>query len=156
MSGLYAKSPRIHRYSTSSAVPLAKPQPRSNYVRVLERLRDLGMSRFGFMYSEVRYLPQLIGRDEHIGGVIQGRGENGHIMLAATDRRVLFLDTKPLFIHSEDISYESIAAITFEWIGFSGTMILHTRLGDFKLRVTNRKTAEIFRSYVERRCIDRN
>jgi len=156
MSAFHANSPQIHSYTTNGAVPKIVSQSRANYIRVLQRLRELGVRKFGFKWSEVRYLPQLIHPTEQVGGVVQGRSKDGHVLLAATDKRVIFLDTKPLFVRSEDISYDAISALTLEWMGVSGALTMHTRLGDFKLKINNRRTAEIFRSFVEQRCIERN
>jgi|AntRauTorcE11897_2_1112592.scaffolds.fasta_scaffold00031_43 hypothetical protein len=154
MNAFGINSPHIHNYSVDGTTPKVVPYSKKHYIRTLERIRELGISSFGFRRSEVKYLPQLIHPDEELGGIVQGRSSSGHAMLAATDRRIIFLDTKPLFVKSEDISYFAVAGLSVEWIAWSGTLILHTRLGDFKFRVRDRRAAEIFRSYVELRCLE--
>ena len=119
-----------------------------------KRLTKLGMSKWGFLKSETRALAQLLHKNEHIGGVIFGHSKPGSIMLVATDRRGIYLDTKPLFMKSEEISYDVVAGITLEWVGYRGTVVLHTRLGDFSISTLNKKAALIFRKYVEYRCIE--
>jgi hypothetical protein len=122
--------------------------------KIYRDLRRLGVSAWGMRKTETQYLPELIHSGEQIGGVVYGHSDAGSIMLVATDRRILYVDTKPLFKKSEDISYEVVAGITLEWVGLSGTLILHTRMGDFKVRTMNRKAAKTFREYLERRCIE--
>ena len=119
-----------------------------------KRLTKLGMSKWGFLKSETRALAQLLHTNEHIGGVIFGHSKPGSIMLVATDRRVIYLDTKTLFMKSEEISYYVVAGITLEWGGYRGAGVLHTRLGDFCISTLNKKAALIFRKYVEYRCIE--
>ncbi len=63
--------------------------------RIKQELKDAGLTSYGLLNSESRYLPQLIHEDEHIGGVVYGKHKNGLAMLVATDRRVIFLDKKP-------------------------------------------------------------
>lgn len=124
-------------------------------IRVLEQLKQCGVSRWAFRHSEIAYLPQLIHPDEQIGGVSYGHSRDGFIVLVATDRRVIYLDKKPMLVRSEDIAYDSVAAITLQWVGLSGTVILHTRLGDFQIKTTSRSSAEIFKRYIENRCIEK-
>lgn len=126
----------------------------SSKTTLLKRLSELGLSRLGAMKSESRYLPYIIHPNEHVGGIIYGHDESGTVMLIATDRRVVYLDRKPLFIKSEELSYDVVAGVTIEWLGFAGTLTLHTRLGEIKIRVYNRKAADIFHAYVEERCIN--
>ena len=127
---------------------------KDDWENLKKRLAQLGMSKWGFLKSETRALAKLIHKNEFIGGVIFGHSKPGSVMLVATDRRIIYLDTKPLFLKSEEITYDVVAGITFEWVGHRGTVILHTRLGDFSISTLNKKAASIFRSYVELRCIE--
>lgn len=121
---------------------------------VTSKLKELGVSKWGLLKSETHYLPKLMHPNENLGGVIYGHSNEGSVMMAATDRRIIYIDKKPLFVRSEDISYEVISGITLEWVGFHGAMILHTRFGDIKIRTMNRRAAEKFRDYVDSRCIE--
>lgn len=125
-----------------------------NRNKIKSQLIALGMSRWGLLKSETRALYDILHPHENIGGVVFGHSEVGSIMLIASDIRVIYLDTKPFFKKTEDISYDVVAGITLEWIGMRGTIILHTRLGDFRVRTVNHKAADIFKKYVETRCIE--
>lgn len=150
------------RYSSSSRpYPLyQKPAPVSHKptttlrTQTVRRLRQLGISWWSTHMSEARYLPRLLHPDEELGGVLYGWSGVGRIMLVATDRRIIYLDCKPLFVKSEDITYDVVAGITMEWLGPRGTLILHTRLGDFAVQTTNHGAAQIFHDYIDKRCIE--
>lgn len=123
--------------------------------QIKRRLLALGMSRWGLLKSETRALYAILHPDEYIGGVVFGHSDTaGSVMLVATDRRIIYLDTKPLFKQAEDSSYDVVAGITLEWLGIRGTVILHTRLGDFRIHTINKKAAEVFSKYIEKRCIE--
>lgn len=122
--------------------------------KIKRRLSALGMSKWGLLKSETRALYAILHPDEYVGGVVFGHSDTGSIMLIATDRRVIYLDTKPFFKQTEDLSYDVVAGITLEWLGMRGIVILHTRLGDFRIRTVNKKAAEIFTKYIEKRCIE--
>ncbi|HVS58498.1 MAG TPA: PH domain-containing protein [Candidatus Saccharimonadales bacterium] len=122
--------------------------------RVHRQLRQLGLSRWGRMTGEARYLPKLIHPQEQLGGVVYGNSEAGLVMVVATDRRIIYIDYKPFFMKTEEINYDVVSGVTLEWVGWSGTVVLHTRMGDYTVRTANRKAAEIFRAYLEKRCIE--
>lgn len=127
---------------------------RKQYIR--EELKQLGLSWWGLHKSETNYLYHMIHTGESLGGVVYGHSgsELSSVMLVATDRRIILVDTKPLFAKSENISYDVVSGVTYEWVGVSGTIILHTRLGDISVRTMNRKSADIFHTYVEETYIE--
>jgi hypothetical protein len=67
-------------------------------LRVMKELKYAGMSAYGLMKMASLYLPKIIHKNETIHGVVYGRGADkiGSVMLVATDKRILFLDKKPL------------------------------------------------------------
>lgn len=123
--------------------------------QVTERLKELGTSGWDLMRGESRMLQTVLQEGEFIGGIIFGHNENGHVAFVATDSRILYLDSKPMFKKAEDINYYEVGGLTLEWVALFGTLILETHIGNFKLRVTNRRMAEVFCRYVEQRCLGR-
>lgn len=121
---------------------------------VMAALKNYGADAWDMRRGETSYLIRLLHPQEAIGGVAYGHSAEGTVMLVATDRRVLYIDTKPLFKKAVDISYDAVAGVTLEWVAFFGTLILQTRIGDISLRMHHRNMAEQFRAYVERRCIE--
>jgi hypothetical protein len=119
-----------------------------------DQLRVAGLSWWGFLTSEMKVLPTLLFEDEMIHGVLCGQSSVGYVALVATDRRILFVDKKPLYLKTEDVPYSTINSITFEWVGFKGIVELHTRVGDYRIRTINRRAADVFHEYIRGRSVD--
>lgn len=117
--------------------------------RIKQELVGVGMSNYGLMKGETRHLPAIIHEDEHIGGVVYGRYENGGGMLVATDKRVLFLDHKIFFKKTDEISYDVISGVSYNKQGDFASVTLHTKLGDFTLRYASNKNANHFVHFIE-------
>lgn len=122
--------------------------------RIKKELLAAFMSSYGLLKPEVRHLPEMIHENEHIGGIIFGRYEKGSAVLVATDRRVLFLDYKPLVKTSDELSYDVVSGISLGSQGLHSKVVLHTRLGDYPLRYVNSRSARHFVKYIEGKQIE--
>ena len=122
-------------------------------LRVRTELRDAGVSRYGFARFDIRHLPTIISPDEHISAVVYGLSEGNSMLLAATDRRIIYLNKKPLFIDQDDITYDVVGGISFGHAGLGTTVTLHTRIRDYKVRTFNRKAAQNFVQFIELHCL---
>lgn len=123
--------------------------------RVKQELRALGVSKYALLHTESRYLPHVIHPDERLGGVVYGRQGEDFAMLVATDRRIIFLDKKPLFVNEDEITFNVVSGVTYNQAGIGCTVTLHTRLRDYSLRTLNKKCAANFVDYIEKYCLDR-
>jgi hypothetical protein len=123
--------------------------------RIKKELRDLGLTGLGLLRLESRYLPHIIHPDEHIGGVVCGYNDNGFAMLVATDRRIIFLDKKPLFVEEDEVNYKVVSGVKFSHAGIGSVVTLHTRIKDYAVRTLNQKTARNFVEYIESRSLER-
>jgi hypothetical protein len=132
--------------------PIAKAQKLKH---IKDELRDLDVSRLGLLTAESRYLPAILHDDEHLLGVAYGYHKGSTAMLAATDRRVVFIDKKPLFVHADELTYEIIGGVSFGQAGIFATVTLHTRIGDYAIKTLNAKAAGHFVDYIENRCLDK-
>jgi Bacterial PH domain len=150
--------PRSHYLRRSLLVnsrPLSTtPKPLSHEQRIKNELKAVGVSRYGIWMSESRYLPHVIHPDEHIGGVVYGYHADGLVMLVATDRRVIFLDKKPLFINEDEFSYMSISGVSHSHLGIGSTVKLHTRIRDYSIRTFNEQCADTFVTYIESQSLE--
>lgn len=121
---------------------------------VMGQLISRGVGAWGAIKAESRILPNILHEDENILGAIYGFSGLDSVLFVATDKRVVYIDKKFLFTKTEDIAFAAVSGVTFDWLLMSGTLILHTRLGDFKIRIFNKKAAQIFVSCIERNCIE--
>lgn len=122
--------------------------------RVMNEVKAAGITKWGLLFSDPHALPQIIHPDEHIEAMVYGHGKTGWGMIVATDRRVMFVDKKPGMLRSDDITYELVGGVTIENVGVIVTVTLHTRIGDYSLRTTNRASASKFTDYIELRCLE--
>lgn len=122
--------------------------------RIQTELKKAGVTKYGLLKIESRHLPEIIHDDEHIHGVVYGRHESGSAMLVATDKRVLFLDHKPLFRLTDEISYEMVGGVRYNRQGRFAAVVLHTRVGDYSIRFVNITCASLFVKFIEARSVE--
>jgi hypothetical protein len=92
-----------------------KEKSRLNEIR--EELEKLDISPTIFARKEIRELPDIISKEEKIVYLVEGRNKinNHHIILVATDRRVIFVDKEFMYgLKVEDFSYSKISSIQYE------------------------------------------
>lgn len=125
-----------------------------DYRQLHSQLKQLGLDWVECLRSEARMLPGSLHKGEVIRAVISGRAKTGHIMLVATDTRVIMLDHKPFFQNVEDISYQIISGVSVGKVGPFYTVTLNTRMGDYILKTYYGKAAATFKEFIESRCIE--
>ncbi len=144
-----------HRVTKNKEKPVKKKDSMTDHQkRILEDLKRLGATKFELMTSETNYLPKIIHHKEQLGGVAYGHHELGYSMLVATNRRIIFLDKKPFFANVDDVTYEVVSGVSLSHAGFGSTLVLHTRIKDYKLLTMNDKSSAIFVDYIEMRCLE--
>ncbi len=129
-------------------------KPYNHRERVKQELQALGVSKTGMLKMESRYLPQVVHEDEHIGGVVYGQHKGSSVMIVATDKRVIFLDRKPLFSRKDEFKYDVVSGVEYSRVGFDSTVILHTRIKDINIRTMNQRCASNFVQYIESRSLE--
>ena len=126
-----------------------KAMKNAHTIRVKEELSKAGISAYGLLKAEARYLPKIIQEDEHIMAAAYGRAEAGGAILVATDRRIVFLDKKPLIVTSDEISYEVVSGVGVgRESGLFASLTLHTRMGDYTVRFVSPPAAKKFEQYL--------
>lgn len=125
--------------------------------RIRLELIDAGVTRYGLRKFSLRYLHNLIDKDEHIKAAIYGRyaDESGTITLnagalIATNKRIIFIDHKPGYTRSDDIDYAVVSGVR-ETIAIFSSVSLFGPLKNYTLNFVNKKCAAKFKSYVEKR-----
>ena len=132
------------------------PATISHQIRVYKELRDAGASKHGAHTQEARYLHKIIHRNEHIGAVVYGYSEGGFILLAATDKRIIYLDNKPLFTTVDELSYDAVTGVKLVNVGLFAGVTLHTRVAEFSVRWVNVACAQQFVHYIETRRLEQS
>lgn len=122
---------------------------KSHSIRIKQELAKAGISGYALRKAEARYLPTLIKDDEHIMAAVYGRADTGGAMLVATDRRIIFLDKKPLIVTTDEISYEVVSGVGISReSGLFAALTIHTRMGDYTIRFVNPAAARRFDHYI--------
>ncbi len=126
----------------------------------MKELKAAGVTRYGMKKFAVKYLPKIIHEKEHVHGVIYGRyaDNEGSLtlnegVLVATDKKIIFVDHKPGFTNTDEITYDVVSGIKKTTALFSAVS-LHTRLGDYSFRFINPKCANTFVAYVEKKRLE--
>ncbi len=130
--------------------------------RVSQELRDVGATGYGAIKFASRYLPNIIHPDEHIQAAVYGRYKEGGAllsfasgMLVATDRRVFFLDHKPGYTSTDEITYDIVTGVKKTSSSFASSVTLHTRVGDYSVRFANPTGVDKFVQYIETRRLEK-
>ena len=89
-------------------------------------LKRVGMYNRFWSQAEIRELSNILMPDEKIIGAVNGRYEGGFAMLVATDRRLLLIDKKMMFLNLEDIRYDMISQVEYSARLIDATTTVHT------------------------------
>lgn len=125
-----------------------------NLTDLKAELKVLGVGAVGLRTPEVKELVRILHPNERIGGVVYGRHSSGLTWLVATDKRILFLNIKPLFSTIDELTYDVVSGIKSSHAGLFTTVVLHTRVSDYVIRFVNQKCAAIFIKYIETRRLE--
>lgn len=124
-------------------------------IALKKRLRELGAVGYDISLPETRSLPLVLFDTEEIIGIVYGRYRRedevgaGRGLLVATNKRVVLIDKKPLYLRYDEITYENISGIGYTRVGWSGTVVLHAHFGKLQIRTFNHKCATNFVHSVE-------
>lgn len=128
---------------------MSVPSPHAQ--RIKRELAKAGMTAYGQLKMSSRHLPTIIEQDEHICGVVYGWRGGGLAMLVATDKRIIYLERRPLFTSVDDLSYDIVAGVRVIDAGLFPSVDLHSRMGDYTLTYVNPRCAHKFAEYIESR-----
>lgn len=123
--------------------------------REIERqLQEIGMNFKWWGRGESKELERVIEPGETIMHCLNGRYEGGFAMLCVTDRRLVLIDKKPLYLSLEDISYDMISEVDFDGRLIDSTITVFSITK--QLRFTSLKGEKLRQatSYLQRRVIE--
>lgn len=117
--------------------------------RVKKELAEAGVTAYGLAKSESRHLPSIIHPDEHIEAVVYGQHNNSSAMLVATEKRVIYLDKKPLVSLMDEITYNAISGVEFDVHTLFSTLTLQSSVGNYTIRYANITCGQKFADFIE-------
>ncbi len=138
-----------YRLSSAAETPIVKAK------RVKREMLDAGVSIYGLLKAESRYLPKILHDNEHIEAVIYGQHNSSSAMMIATDERIVYLDKKPTVVMFDEVSYEVISGIEFDIHTLFATIVLHTPVRNYEFRFVNMHCAENFARHIEKHRLER-
>lgn len=95
-------------------------------LEVQQQLKALGVEITFWGRAEMRELQHILVPEEKITHCVMGRYEGGFALLTATDRRLLLIDKKPLYLTLEDVRYDMISEVDFSHRLMDATVNIHT------------------------------
>ncbi len=95
-------------------------------LEVQQQLKTLGVEISFWGRAEMRELQHILVPEEQITHCVMGRYEGGFALLTATDRRLLLIDKKPLYLTLEDVRYDMISEVDFSHRLMNATVNIHT------------------------------
>lgn len=101
---------------------------------IMEQIKSLDSASKFLGKKEIKELPSILWHDEVIKEVAQGMHEKSMGLIAATDRRVIFVD-KGLFggLKVEDFAYDKITSIQYETGLLTGSITIFTSSNKAKI-----------------------
>lgn len=129
--------------------------------RIRQELKQSGVTAYGLHKFATRYLPHILHEGEHVNGAVYGRYTAGtgmlnweEGMLVATERRIIFLDRKPGYETTDELTYDVVSGVQKSYAWPFASITLHTRLGDYTIRFANKRCIDAFMHYVEKRRLE--
>ncbi|KPH14546.1 PH domain-containing protein [Chryseobacterium sp. ERMR1:04] len=92
-------------------------EKKSRLEEIKAELEKLNINPTFFARKEIRELPNVLSTDEKIVYLVEGRNKTTqhHIILVATDRRLIFIDKEFMYgLKVEDFSYSKVSSIQYE------------------------------------------
>ncbi|MEK9196089.1 MAG: pyridoxamine 5'-phosphate oxidase family protein, partial [Patescibacteria group bacterium] len=88
--------------------------------------------------------------------VVYGRVGIDFTMLVATDRRVLYFQSKPFYSNTDEVTYDVVSGVKNSDAVLFSSVTLHTRVRDYTINYANVRCARKFVKYIEGRRIKRD
>lgn len=120
---------------------------KSRLDEIKEELEQLDINPTFFARKEIRELPNILSEDEKIVYLVEGRNKitTHHIILVATDRRLIFVDKEFMYgLKVEDFSYSKISSIQYETELMLASIDIHVSDDIVEIDGVGKYDAELF------------
>ena len=116
---------------------------------IKNQLRAAGFRNKFWGWSAIQQLPAILDDDERIMRVASGMYEGGHAIILATNRRLLFMDKKPISFVVEDIPYDMVAEVQFRLNPFDATLTIYCHSKKIHIKSLSHARVRMFALHVE-------
>lgn len=82
---------------------------------VLNQFRRLGVKPSPLARGEIKELPNILAPGERLHHVVMGWYDGGLALLCTTNHRVLLIDKKLFFLTVEDLRYDMVAEVRYQY-----------------------------------------
>jgi len=103
--------------------------------------------------AEIRELPNILVEGEHLMHIAMGWYNGGLALLCATDRRALLVDKKMLFLTIEDIRYDMISEVMYQYRLLNASITL-TGIKTLHFKSWNQGKLRQLATYVQQRTLE--
>lgn len=121
---------------------------------VEQQLKQVGCDFKFWGRPEIVELGQILMPDETIAQCVNGQYEGGFALLCVTDQRVLLVDKKPLYLTIDDIRFEMISDVDFNWRLFSSTIHILTGVKTLRFTAYSPNRLRLIMSYIQQRITE--
>lgn len=82
---------------------------------VKEQMKRMGVTSMFWFRDEIKELPKILVEGEQLRHMVGGRYEGGFALFCATNFRVLLIDKKPFYLTLEDVRFDMISDVLFNY-----------------------------------------
>jgi len=118
------------------------------------QLRGLGRSFHLWGKSAINELPKIMVEGENIISIVNGRYDGGFAILCATDKRILLIDKKPLFLNLNDIRYDTVAEVDYNYRLLNAYLEVNTFGKTFRFRSVYQRNLREMCSLIQGKVLD--
>ena len=119
------------------------------------KLDNIGVKLSRWYKPELKELSLLLMDNEEIISAVTGRYFGGFALLVATDRRILLIDKKTIFMSLEDIRYDMISEIDYRASVIDATISIFTVNKHHRfVSVKHRAQMRLLTSYAQKRVME--
>lgn len=111
-------------------------------------LRLIGYRGMSLRRGEVRALHRVLLEDEQVIQAVFGSYDNGFGLLAATNRRLVFVAKRFFRTNTIDLPYESVRSIECDTALLTGTLTIYAGADTLQLRSIKKNRALDFFAYL--------
>lgn len=118
------------------------------------QLKQVGCNFKFWGRPEIIELQHILMPDETIAQCVNGQYEGGFALLCVTDQRVLLVDKKPLYLTIDDIRFDMISDVDFNWRLMSSSINILTGIKTLRFTAYSPNRLRLIMNYIQQRITE--